>query len=226
MDVTFHALYISKHYYTISTLQHVLGGYIVHKSRGSFNNIILNLSHFQIRIWRARVPKVRACLPQAIGEVASNITAYCFPPFPYSLSATILLFILTTLFFPTLEQQSLRQGEFSLLTVGNDGTFSLLTVGYTDIFKYGTGRNFPYSKLATLTISNMAPEGNFPYSQLATLTISNMAPEGRESRDRGIGGGNFILEKRFPPLGYASPLTTCVLSGGCYRLSIILVPCD
>jgi len=57
--------------------------------------------------------------------------------------------------------------------------------------------NFPYSQFATLTISNMAEEGNFPYSQLATLTISNMAPEGRESRDRGSGGGNFILEKMF-----------------------------
>jgi len=48
---------------------------------------------------------------------------------------------------------------------------------------------FHYSQLASLTISNMAPDGNVPYSQLATLTISNMAPEGRESRDRGSGGG-------------------------------------
>jgi len=31
-----------------------LGGYIVHKSCESFNNIVWNLSHFQIRIWRAR----------------------------------------------------------------------------------------------------------------------------------------------------------------------------
>jgi len=137
-----------------------------------------------------------------IGKVASNVTAYCFPPFSYSLSATILLFIHHYTIFPHVGATiSSPEGNFHSLTVGNYGTFSLLTVGYTDNFKYGAGGNFPYSKLATLTISNMAPENKFPYSQMATLTISNMAPEGRESRDRGSGGGNFILEKTITSLG-------------------------
>ena len=117
------------------------------------------------------------------------------------------------------------EGNFHSLTVGKYGTFSLLTVGYTNNFKYGAGGNFPYSKLATLTISNMAPEGNFPYSQLATLTISNMAPEGGHVTGE-VEGVILFLRKRLPPLGYASPLTTCVLSGGCYRLSFTLLPCD
>jgi len=105
----------------------------------------------------------------------------------------------------TLTFQIWRRREFN---------FSLLTFGNTNYFKYGAGGklNFPYSQLATLTISKMAPEGNFPYSQLATvghfhssqlatLTFSNLAPEGRESRDRGSGGGIFILEKFFTSPG-------------------------
>ena len=131
--------------------------------------------------------------------MASNITAYYFPTFPYSLSATILLSYITTLFFPTLEQQSLRRrGIFTshswqlwdIFTThswlhenfkyGAGGKFSLLTVGNTDYFKY-------------------EPEGNFPYSQLAKLTISNMAPEGRESRDLGSEGVILFLRKSLPP---------------------------
>ena len=157
MDVTFHALYISQHYYTISTLQHVLGGYIVHKSCGSFNNIVWTYHTFKFENG-ARGPKVRACLPPAIGELASNLTAYYFPPFPYSLSATVLLFIHHDTIFPH--------------------------AGSTISSPEG---NYHFSQLAT--------EGHFHYSQLATLTISNMAPDGWESRDRGSGGGNFILEK-------------------------------
>ena len=81
MDLTFHALYINKHYYTISTLQHVLGGYIVHKSCGNFNHIILYLSHFQIRIWRARAPKVRACLPPSDWRSVVKLNGILFPSF-------------------------------------------------------------------------------------------------------------------------------------------------
>ena len=41
----------------------------------------------------------------------------------------------------------------------------------------------------------------FPSTQLATLTFSNLAPEGWGSRDMGSGGSNFILEKSFTTPG-------------------------
>ena len=112
----------------------------------------------------------------AVAEVATNLTAYYFPPFPYSLSATILLFIHHYYTISPHDGATISSPE------GNFHFSQLAPMGH-----------FHYSLLASLKISNMAPEGNFPYSQLATLTISNMAPEGRESRDLGSGGGNFIL---------------------------------
>ena len=111
---------LAKHYYTISTLLHVLGGYIVHKSCELFTVSNSNMA-------RSRAPKVRACLPPAIGDVTSNLTAYCFPPF------SLPLVIFTTYSWLHWQFQIWRRREF---------TFSLLTVGNTEYFKYGAGGKF------------------------------------------------------------------------------------
>jgi len=113
---------------------------------------------------------------------------------------------------PPLEQHSLPRR----------GIFTSHSLQLKDIFKYGAGGNFnfPYSLLATLTISNMAPEGiyifpkhswqhclfqkwrrreifpysllvtvgNFHSSQLATLTFSNLSPEGGSHVTGEVGG--------------------------------------
>ena len=78
-------------------------------------------------------------------------------------------------------------GTFHSSQLPPEGIFSLHTVvGNTDT----TEGNF--------TLHCYHQREFFPSTRwLATLTFSNLAPEGRGSRDMGSGGGNFILEKSF-----------------------------
>ena len=82
-------------------------------------------------------------------------------------------------------------GTFHSSLLPPEGIFSLHTVvGNTDT----TEGNF--------TLHCYHQREFFPSTRwLATLTFSNLAPEGRGSRDMGSGGGNFILEKSFTTPG-------------------------
>jgi len=100
---------LAKHCYTISTLQHVLGGYIVHNSCESFNNIVLKLITLS-NSNMARARPRRAGLPQRSQKwrqtwrhtISLLFHIHCRLPFFFS-------YITTTLFLPTMEQQSLRR---------------------------------------------------------------------------------------------------------------------
>ena len=139
----------------------------------------------------ARAPKVRACLHPAIAEVPSNLTAYCFPSF-FSLLTVVYHPIFHVTHTHThayiLEGENFHSSQFATF-----GTFfhcsQLAAMTNFQIRRRREITFFHYSHLATLSISNLAPEGkvNFPYYQMAALSFSNIATEGNFSH-----GGKFF----------------------------------
>jgi len=110
-----------------------------------------------------------------------------FPLLTSSLTLTdgTTFYITSSLTFPN--NSAPCGGEFhSSLFLPAGFFFPLIKVGNTDT----TEGNFTHHSYHQREF--------FPSTRwLATLTFSNLAPEGRGSRDMGRGGGNFILEKSF-----------------------------
>jgi len=166
MDVTFHALYISK------TLLHHID--FATRAWGLYSTQVVRTFHsFKFEYGALARSQGESMSPPSDRRCDVKPNGILFPSF-----------------FPT--PCHFHYLQLAALTISNmapEGIYIFPTHSWQHrIFQIWRRREiFPYSQLARV--------GHFHSSQLATLIFSNLAPEGRESRDRGSGGGNFIPEK-------------------------------